>query len=276
MSPLTGKVIAITGAARGIGFAIAQACMADGARISISDIDESALQEAADRLAAHHAARLDVTDPDGFGRYLNQVEAAIGPLDALVNNAGVMPTGPLLDLDDAMIRRIMEINSLGMIYGTKRALELMTPRGRGHVVNICSAMGEMAVPGLAVYNASKAAAVLFTDSTRLEHRATGVRVSAVLPGTVATELAAGLTNPPGIRVTTPEQVADAVVATLASEKSRPRVYVPALWGALVRGQSLAPKGIHEAFMRLLGSDTAVLRPKDPAARASYLDRVRKS
>jgi hypothetical protein len=60
----------------------------------------------------------------------------------------------------------MEINSLGMIYGTKRALELMTPRGRGHVVNICSAMGEMAVPGLAVYNASKAAAVLFTDSTR--------------------------------------------------------------------------------------------------------------
>jgi NAD(P)-dependent dehydrogenase (short-subunit alcohol dehydrogenase family) len=273
---LRDKVVAITGAARGIGYSIAAAAKSAGAKIAISDIDEVALKDAASALDADYSAKLDVTDPVAFRAFLQQTEEALGPLDALVNNAGIMPTGPLLALDDALIRRVIEINTLGLIFGTRHALELMVPRGRGHIVNLCSTMGETAVPGLAVYNASKAATVIFTDAVRLEHRKTGVKFSAILPGTVGTELAAGLTNPPGVRVATTEEVAESVVKAVASGKSHARVYIPAVFGAITRSSALMPKPVHEAILRLLGADTAVLKPKDPKARADYNDRARHS
>lgn len=269
MSKLNGKLVAITGAARGIGLAIATAAKAAGARIAISDIDEAQLQAAARGMDADYAGKLDVTDPDAFREFLTATEAMLGPVDALVNNAGIMPTGPFLEASDNLIRRVIEINTLGLIFGTKAALELMVPRGTGHIVNLCSTMGETAVPGLAVYNASKAATVMFTDSARLEHRKSGVQFTAILPGTVGTELAAGLTNPPGVRVATPDEVAAAVVTAIASGRSTSRVYIPALFGAITRSSALMPKSLHEAVLRLLGSDTAILQPKNPAARAAY-------
>ncbi|MBB3036990.1 SDR family oxidoreductase [Hoyosella altamirensis] len=275
--PLLGdRVIAITGGARGIGYAIARAAKHAGAMIAISDIDEGALNEAANTLDADYSAKLDVTNPDAFAKFLHATESALGPLDALVNNAGIMPTGPLLEQADDLIRRVIEINTLGVIFGTKHALELMVPRGRGHIVNMCSTMGETAIPGLAVYNASKAATVLFTDSARLEHRHTGVKFSAILPGTVSTELAAGLTNPPGVRVATVEEVASSVVKAMASTESHRRVYIPALFGMITRGSGLMPKPVQEAFLRLLGSETAILQPHNPAARAAYNDRAGQS
>lgn len=269
MSKLSGKLVAITGAARGIGLAIATAAKAAGARIAISDIDEAQLHSAAREIDADYAGKLDVTDPDAFREFLTATEAMLGPVDALVNNAGIMPTGPFLEASDNLIRRVIEINTLGLIFGTKAALELMVPRGTGHIVNLCSTMGETAVPGLAVYNASKAATVMFTDSARLEHRKSGVLFTAILPGTVGTELAAGLTNPPGVRVATPDEVAAAVVTAIASGRSTSRVYIPALFGAITRSSALMPKSLHEAVLRLLGSDTAILQPKNPAARAAY-------
>ena len=273
---LEDRVVAITGAARGIGYAIATAAKTAGARIAISDIDEVALKQAATALDADFSAPLNVTDPAAFRAFLRDTESMLGPLDALVNNAGIMPTGPLLEQDDALIRRVIEINTLGLIFGTKHALELMVPRGRGHIVNMCSTMGETAVPGLAVYNASKAATVLFTDSARLEHRRTGVKFTAILPGTVGTELASGLSNPPGVRIATADEVAEAVVKAIASEQSHTRVYLPPLFAAITRSAALLPKSVHEAILRLLGSDTAILEPKDPSARARYNDRASQS
>src|SRR4051812_31539591 len=105
-----GKIVAITGGARGIGYATALRLIADGARVAIGDIDEGRLKEAATELGITAYARLDVTDPDSFAAFLDHVEAKLGAVDVLVNNAGIMPIGPLHDEDDAITRRMVEIN----------------------------------------------------------------------------------------------------------------------------------------------------------------------
>lgn len=191
----------------------------------------------------------------------------------LINNAGIMPTGPLLEQSDALARRVLEINTLGMINGTKRALALMLPHRRGHIVNMASTMGEAAVPGLGVYNASKAATLTFSDAARLEFRRSGIHISAILPAAVNTELAAGVQGPRGIKNIEPKQVADAVVATLESNKSRPRVYVPPIAGVVLRAQRLLPRVLGEAAVRALGAESAVLSRSDQASRRAYHQRL---
>ena len=270
---LEGQVVAITGSARGIGLTVADALHSRGVKVALSDIDEVVLKEAAAGLGIPCYARLDVTDANSFRQFLAKVEADLGTLDALINNAGIMPTGRLLEEQDAVTRRVIEINALGFILGTKLAAELMAPRGSGHIVNIASTMGEAAVPGLATYNASKAAAIMFSDAARLELRRSGVRVSAILPGAVKTELGAGIKGPRGIRPIDPEEVANAVVRTLEAGSSRPRVYVPRAFGVLLNGQRLLPRRIAEALNRAMGAETAVLQDSDLASRRAYEERV---
>lgn len=273
---LNREVIVITGAARGIGFTIAKTLKQNGARIAIADVDEVTLKGAAAELDADYYAKLDVTDAANFDQFLKGVEADLGPIDALVNNAGIMPTGALLTQDHAILRRVIEINVLGMMFGTKAALELMVPRGSGHIVNIASTMGEAAVPGLAAYNASKAASIMFTDATRLEFRQSGVKLSAILPGAVKTELATGIKGPKGIKTIEPQDVANAVLRTVAGGKSRPRVYVPKAFGVLLGTMRVTPRPIAEPLARAMGSESAVLRDSDLASRTAYEERIRRS
>jgi NAD(P)-dependent dehydrogenase (short-subunit alcohol dehydrogenase family) len=270
---LSGRVVAITGGARGIGYTIAKALVARGARVALSDIDEAALETAAAELGIQTYGPLDVVDADAFGAFLSRVEQELGPLDVLINNAGIMPTGPLLEQSDALTRRIVDINVLVTINGTKHALALMVPRRSGHVVNMASTMGEAAVPGLVVYNASKAATIAFSDATRLEFRKSGVHVSAILPGAVNTELAAGVQGPRGIKNIEPEDVAEAVLRTLQSAKSNPRVYVPRVAGVLMRSQRFLPRPLSEAVYRAFGAESAVLSRSDTASREAYLRRL---
>jgi NAD(P)-dependent dehydrogenase (short-subunit alcohol dehydrogenase family) len=270
---LSGLVVAITGGARGIGYTIAKALVARGARIALSDIDETALEAAAAEQGISTYGLVDVVDADEFGAFLGRVEQELGPLDVLINNAGIMPTGPLLEQSDTLTRRIIDINVTGTINGTKHALTLMVPRRRGHIVNMASTMGEAAVPGLVVYNASKAATIAFSDATRLEFRKSGVQVSAILPGAVNTELAAGIHGPRGIKNVEPEDVADAVIRTLEGAKSLPRVYVPRAAGVLMRTQRFLPRPLSEAVFRAFGAESAVLSRTDHASRAAYLRRV---
>lgn len=273
---LKGQVIAITGAARGIGHTIAAALKESGVRVAIADIDKDALQDAATALGADFAQPLDVTDAAAFREFLKDVEAELGPLDGLVNNAGVMPTGPLLEQDDGITRRVIEINTLGTMFGTKAALAVMVPRGRGHIVNLASTMGETPVPGLAAYNASKAATIMFSDAARLEFRTSGVCVSAVLPGAVKTELATGIKGPKGIPPVPPEAVARAVVRAFASGKSNRRIYVPRTFGVLLGTLRVTPRSVAEPIARAMGSESAVLQDSDLASRASYEERIRRS
>jgi len=126
----SGQVVAITGGARGIGFATARRLTELGAHVAIGDVDDVAVKEAAATLGLRCAPELDVTERDSFAAFLDEVETTLGPIDVLINNAGIMPIGPLLGESDALARRIFEINVLGVITGTKLALARMLPRHR--------------------------------------------------------------------------------------------------------------------------------------------------
>ncbi|HEV7931843.1 MAG TPA: SDR family oxidoreductase [Actinomadura sp.] len=270
MTDPTGKIVAITGAARGIGLATARTLKAAGAKIAIGDIDEAAAKEAAEGLGAL-ALRVDVTDRASYTTFLDEVEAALGPIDVLVNNAGIMPIGPLLEEDDAIARRCMDINVHGVILGTKLGLSRMVPRGHGHIINIASLAGLMPVAGMATYNASKHAVVGFTEAVRLEFAPQGVDVSAVLPTFTNTELIAGTRSARGQDNAEPEDVAAAVLSLIG--RPRPRVAVPAKLGRQLRMTPLMPRRLQEAAARWYGLDNIFLTA-DKDARKAYDERMR--
>jgi NAD(P)-dependent dehydrogenase (short-subunit alcohol dehydrogenase family) len=259
-------IVAITGAARGIGYATAQALLAKGATVVIGDIDETAVAEAAEKLGVR-GLPLDVTSRESFAAFL----AEAGEYDVLINNAGIMPIGPVQGESDADARRCLDINVHGVMLGTKIALERFIPRGKGHVINIASLAGVLPTPGLALYNASKAAVVIFTEATRLEVKKYGVDVSAVLPSFTNTDLVAGTRSPKGTQNCEPSDIADAVVALIA--RPRPQVVVPKKLAANVRLVGLIPQRLKDATSRRYGLDTIFL-DFDHDARKAYDTRIR--
>jgi NAD(P)-dependent dehydrogenase (short-subunit alcohol dehydrogenase family) len=269
---LRGRVVVITGAARGIGLATARRFLREGAHLGLSDIDEVALKDATSTLdGTVMAAPADVTDPSSLRAFVDAVEAQLGPVDVMINNAGIMPTGAVVDEPDTLARKTLEINVLGVITGTKRALETMLPRGRGVIVTLASVAGESAVPGLATYNASKWGALGFTLATRAEVADSGVDVVAVLPAFVNTELTSGTNGLAGFKNVEPEMVADAIVD--AVRRPRPKVYVPRTVGAIVQVTSLLPEGITRRIGRALKAEKVMLDDVDVEARRAYNDRI---
>lgn len=194
---IAGKVVVITGGARGIGYATARTLRDLGAQVAIGDVDEAKVKESGAELGLDVYGALDVTDPDSFEAFLDQVERTLGPIDVLVNNAGIMPTGHFADEPDRVSRRILDINVYGVVLGSKLATRRMLERGRGHVINIASLAGVVATPGLATYCASKAAVLALTDTLRLEYRDRGIEFSAVTPTFTNTELVAGTAGAKG-------------------------------------------------------------------------------
>jgi NAD(P)-dependent dehydrogenase (short-subunit alcohol dehydrogenase family) len=153
---LAGQVIAITGGARGIGRASATALIGQGAHVAIGDVDEPLAQRTASELGFGTVGLpLDVTDPASFEALLRGGETRLGPLDVLVNNAGIMPIGPFAQETDAIAQLMVDINLHGVIFGSKLALKRFLPRGRGHLVNIASSAGKVGFPGGATYCATK-------------------------------------------------------------------------------------------------------------------------
>jgi NADP-dependent 3-hydroxy acid dehydrogenase YdfG len=269
---VSGRVVAITGGARGIGLATARRLVAEGAQVAIGDIDEARLKEAAAELGISAFARLDVTDPQSFEGFLDFVEDDLGPVDVLVNNAGIMPIGPLHEEDDLVTRRMVEINLLGVVYGTKLALRRMLPRRTGHIINIASLAGESYVPGAATYAATKHAVKGFTESARREYRGSGVQISQVLPTFTNTELIAGTPGAKGVRNAEPEEIAAAVTALIGSP--RPLVRVTRVAGALVASQAFVPRRWSESLARRLGAESTFTSEVDNDARRAYEERVR--
>ncbi|MGH3242273.1 MAG: SDR family oxidoreductase [Spirillospora sp.] len=264
------KVVVITGAARGIGLATARAVKDKGAVVVIGDIDEAAVTEAAESLGVT-GFTVDVTSRASFTAFLGAAEEAAGPIDVLINNAGIMPIGPVADESDADARRCVDINVHGVMLGTKLALDRMLPRGRGHVINMASVAGLTFTPGLALYSASKAAVVAFTEAARLEVQGRGVHVSAVLPTFTNTELIAGTRNPKGMRNREPEEIAAAVVELIG--RPRPQAIVPHKLGRQIRLGALFPDRVRQAIARRYGLDTIFL-DFDAGARKSYDARIR--
>lgn len=267
----SGRHVLITGGARGIGLATAKAFLTAGARVAIGDIDaELATQQAKDIGAFSH--HVDVTDKASFAQLLDAAEDALGPLDVLINNAGTMPLGPLQEEPDEVTSRIVSINLLGVINGTKLAMDRMIPRRTGHIVNVSSAVGRVAVPHAATYSATKFAVVGLTQAVRGELRGTGVQASAILPAIVNTDLGSGLHGGRSSRVVQPEDVAAAIVNTVR----RPRFesWVPRSNYIGYRAMSMLPRGAFEAVGRMSGA-TDILANADNSARADYEDRARR-
>ena len=254
------RVVAVTGGARGIGLATARALVADGARVAIGDLDSAAVGGAA-------AYPLDVTSPVSFAQFLTGVERDLGPLDALVNNAGVLAAGPVADQPDHVTRRIIEVNLLGVITGTRLALRAMLPRGSGHIVNVASLSGETYAGGEATYCASKYGVVGFTDATRFELSGSGVQFTLVMPALVDTRLTAGAGRMRFVnRRVSPNDVAVAIVRVL--HHPRRRVYVPTSMGIAVRARRFVPAQLSDAVAGLLGARSMFL-DVEPGVRDDY-------
>ena len=269
---LNGQVVAITGGARGIGRATAAALIAQGARIAIGDIDASLAERTAMELGAGTVGLpLDVTNRASFETFLDEVENRIGPLDVLINNAGIMPIGPFIEESDSTALRMIDINLHGVIFGSKLALTRFLNRGgRGHLVNIASAAGKAGFPGGATYCATKHAVVGLSESIRQEVRGTDIGVSVVMPIGVNTELYSGLPEPRGFKTPEPEDVAAAIVDAL--QHGRYDVYVPKSLGVITRLQALLPRALAEAVARALKGDQVLANP-DHGARADYEARM---
>jgi NADP-dependent 3-hydroxy acid dehydrogenase YdfG len=268
---LAGKVIAITGGARGIGRATAAALLTQGARVAIGDIDASLAERTAEELASGTIGLpLDVTDRASFDTFLGEVESRLGPLDVLINNAGIMPIGPFAEETDATAHRMIDINLHGVIYGSKLALQRFLPRNSGHLVNIASAAGKAGFPGGATYCATKHAVVGLSEAIRAEVRDTQIEVSVVMPVVVHTELGSGLPETRGFKAVEPEDVAAEIV--LALQMARFDVFVPRKIGRLFRAQALVPRRVMESIARVLKGDQVLTNP-DHAARAAYEARM---
>jgi NAD(P)-dependent dehydrogenase (short-subunit alcohol dehydrogenase family) len=267
---LAGQVVAITGGARGIGRATATALIARGARVAIGDIEASLAQQTAEELGGGTIGLpLDVTNRESFAGFLAEVESRLGPLDVLINNAGIMPIGPFLEEADATAKRLVDINIHGVIFGSKLALERFVPRGRGHLVNIASIAGKAGSPHLATYCATKHAVVGLTEALRLELAGTGIDVTVVMPVGVNTELYSGLQPLRGMKTPEPAEVGEAIVEAL--QTGRYEVYIPKRMNGVIRTGALMPRRAADAINKALGGDT-ITRP-DRGARAAYEQRI---
>jgi NAD(P)-dependent dehydrogenase (short-subunit alcohol dehydrogenase family) len=268
---LNGRVVAITGAARGIGKATAAALVRQGARVGIADIDADLAQRTAEELGGGvRAYEVDVTSRPSVTAFLDSVERDLGPLDVMINNAGIMPVGPFLEESDASAVRQLDINVHGVIFGMKEALPRMLPRRSGHIVNLASVAGKAGFPHLATYCASKHAVVGVTESARAEFQDAGIEFTLIMPSLVDTELTSGLKAGRGIEKAKPEDVADAIVEAL--QQPRIDVFVPRVVGKITAVMQALPRAARESIGRMLDGDKVMVQA-DMTERRAYEDRA---
>src|SRR3954471_12381028 len=210
--PLSGQVVAITGGARGIGLATARALSHQGARVAIGDLDgELAVQVAAELGGDAFGVGVDATDNAALTAFLDGVEHRLGPLDVLINNAGIMNAGPIDTEDEALTARAVAINLEAVIHGTREAMRRMKPRRAGHIVNVSSAVSKVAGSDCATYIATKFGVAGFSEAVAIELRGTGVELSVVRPSLCHTDLSSGFGGLRGMPFIEPGDVAARIV-----------------------------------------------------------------
>jgi glucose 1-dehydrogenase len=242
----SGRVVAITGAARGIGRACAERFLSDGAKVVISDVDAAALAKAASELGHAgdlHTVEADVSKRADVDRIVAAAVKEFGRLDVMVNNAGVARNRDFLEISEAEFDDVMGINLKGAFFGVQAAARQMIAQGGGGVVvNMSSVNALLAIPSLATYAMSKGAMKQLTSVAAVALAPHGIRVVAVGPGTILTEMVANaifssddarrsvLSRTPAGRCGEPSEVAS-VVAFLASADA-----------SYITGQSIYPDG----------------------------------
>lgn len=201
MKDVSGKTVFITGGASGIGFGMAQAFAAAGMNVAIADIEESALSEAVEKLTSEGAnvcsTVLDVTDRAGFVRAADEVEAKMGHIHVICNNAGVACRTPLDQASYDDWDWVLGVNLGGVINGIKTLVSRIISHGEGgHVVNTSSIAGFIAGPGNGIYTTSKFAVVGLSETLRLELARHNIGVTVVCPGAVKTKITSSERNRP--------------------------------------------------------------------------------
>jgi len=186
---LEARAAFVTGAGRGIGRAIAEAFIREGARVAVADLDGKAAERAARELGeAAVAVQLDVTDPEAARRAIDEFAERSGGLDILVNNAGIAWDAPLAEMADAQWDAVLRVNLYGAFHCTRAALRHMVRKRWGRIVNLSSIVGEYGEPNQANYSASKGALVSFTKTVAKEVASRGITANAIAPGFIVTPL----------------------------------------------------------------------------------------
>ncbi|MEP0942088.1 MAG: SDR family oxidoreductase [Rhizobiaceae bacterium] len=221
----------ITGGARGLGYACAAAIQENGARIVVADINEPGVMEAAEKLGNGAIGMVcDMSKPDQINAMFDKIEADIGPVSILVNNAGIAKSGDFLETSAEDFMEVININLLGTFVALQRAAKTMVDKGiQGAIVNMSSINAQVAIPSIASYCASKGGVMQLTKSSAQALAPHGIRVNAVGPGSIDTAMLAGVNaNPDAMkmvmsrtplqRIGEPREIGD-VVAFLASDKA---------------------------------------------------------
>ena len=221
----------VTGGAQGIGFACAQALAEDGYRLVLADIKAQGVAEAAETLGNGAVGLVcDMADAEAIAAMFDQIEADIGPISALVNNAGVAMPGDFLDYDLESFNRVIAINLNAVFLATQRAAKSMIANGiEGAIVNMSSINAQLAIPTIPAYCASKGGVMQLTKVAAIALAKHNIRVNAVGPGSIDTAMMAGVNaNPQALQVAmsrtplgrsgTAREIGD-VVAFLASPKA---------------------------------------------------------
>lgn len=264
-----GPIAVVTGGGRGIGRALVQALIHDGYRVVAVDVDEHSANATALQLGAV-ARRLDVRDGAAFSALIDELERDLGPVEVLVNNAGIMALGAFCDVDRVVDERQIDINVWGVYHGMRAVLPRMQDRRRGTIVNIASVAGKAGTPFAAMYSATKHAVVGLTEAVRYEVARDGVHLVVVCPALVDTELISGAGRPRWPPVARPEDVANAVVDAIRNKK--PDVYVPRFARLSAILPVLLPRALYERIGSLLFADRMFAKV-DAKARAAYAART---
>ncbi|TXS49816.1 SDR family NAD(P)-dependent oxidoreductase [Streptomyces sp. uw30] len=244
--PEKSQVIVVTGAANGIGAAIARLAIDRGHRVMLTDVDEEAVLVCAGELGPRAAAcRLDIRSAEGWSNAFEATEAAFGTVDVLVNNAGITHTGHARDLGPRQHRDIVEVNLLGTITGVCTAVERMTAQGHGHIVNVCSMTSFLPLPGYATYCGTKHGLRAFHHSVAIEERDGPLDFTIVHPPSTRTGMLDQEMADPACAISfaeksyAPEQIAEAVVDAITTKPVE--VVFPPLAGRVQRIAGVFPR-----------------------------------
>ncbi|WP_205698788.1 SDR family NAD(P)-dependent oxidoreductase [Conexibacter sp. SYSU D00693] len=269
---LAGKVVIVTGAAGGVGGALARQLYQEGAHVSICDINADAVAAKVQEVSSGAGAgriigrALDLADRAAYTAFIEWTEEQLGALDVLVNNAGIMPVGPFEQEPEATAAKQVDVNLHAVLHGTKEALRRFKPRGHGHVVNVASGAGWVPGAGGATYSATKFGVVGLTEALALELHGSGVDVSVVAPAVIKSQMSTGIGEVKGLKASSPDEVAAAIVEGL--KQPRFAIFVPKAMGVMALTYSVLPYRVRGFLARVTGSDKLLLNV-DTAARERY-------